>query len=153
VSVELWDGRGAVLADTSAWMLARRVPRARELLFAAAERGELAWCWPVRYELTFDAPNPERIAAVDRTLVGLREIAVDRAVQRDVLSAMRELADVGSHGAHRLPLTDLTVAVAAQASGLNVLHYDHHFERLGELLGVRTLWIDDPSHVMDPGSV
>jgi predicted nucleic acid-binding protein len=145
VSVELWDGRGAVLADTSAWMLARRVPRARELLFAAAERGELAWCWPVRYELTFDAPNPERIAAVDRTLVGLREIAVDRAVQRDVLSAMRELADGGSHGAHRLPLTDLTVAVAAQASGLNVLHYDHHFERLGELLGVRTLWIDDPS--------
>lgn len=145
MSVELWDGRGAVLADTSAWMLARRVPRARELLFAAAERGELAWCWPVRYELTFDAPSPERIAAVDRTLVGLREIAVDRAVQRDVLSAMRELADVGSHGAHRLPLTDLTVAVAAQASGLNVLHYDHHFEQLGELLGVRTLWIDDPS--------
>ncbi|MGD1059177.1 MAG: PIN domain-containing protein [Solirubrobacteraceae bacterium] len=145
MSVELWDGRGAVLADTSAWMLARRVPRARELLFAAAERGELAWCWPVRYELTFDAPNPERIAAVDQTLVGLREIAVDRAVQRDVLSAMRELADGGSHGAHRLPLTDLTVAVTAQASGLNVLHYDHHFERLGELLGVRTLWIDDPS--------
>jgi predicted nucleic acid-binding protein len=145
VNVELWDGRGAVLADTSAWMLARRVPRARELLFAAAERGELAWCWAVRYELTFDAPNPERIAAVDRTLVGLREIAVDRAVQRDVLSAMREVAGEGSHGAHRLPLTDLTVAVAAQASGLDVLHYDHHFERLGELLGVRTLWIDDPS--------
>lgn len=145
MSAELWDGRGAVLADTSAWMLARRIPRARELLFAAAERGELAWCWPVRYELTFDAPNRERIAAVDRTLVGLREIAVDRAVQRDVLSAMRELADEGSHGAHRLPLTDLTVAVAAQASGLDVLHYDHHFERLGELLGVRTLWIDAPS--------
>lgn len=145
MSVELWDGGGAVLADTSAWMRARRVPRARELLFAAAERGELAWCWPVRYELTFDAPNPERIAAVDRTLVGLREVAVDRAVQRDVISAMRELADAGSHGAHRLPLTDLTVAVTAQASGLDVLHYDHHFERLGELLDVRTIWIDDPS--------
>jgi hypothetical protein len=76
VSVELWDGRGAVLADTSAWMLARRVPRARELLFAAAERGELAWCWPVRYELTFDAPNPERIAAVDRTLARILQEAV-----------------------------------------------------------------------------
>ncbi|HEY2536769.1 MAG TPA: PIN domain-containing protein [Solirubrobacteraceae bacterium] len=145
MSVELWDGQGAVLADTSAWMLARRIPRARELLFAAAERGELAWCWAVRYELTFEAPSPERIAAVDRTLVGLREIAVDRAVQRDVLAAMRELADEGSHGAHRLPLTDLTVTVAAQASGLDVLHYDHHFERLGELLGVHTVWIADPS--------
>jgi predicted nucleic acid-binding protein len=145
VSVELWDGRGTVLADTSAWMLARRLTPARELLFAAAERGELAWCWPVRYELTFEAPSPERIAAVDRTLMGLREIAVDRAVQRGVLSAMREMAAAGSHGVHRLPLTDLTVAVAAQASGLDVLHYDHHFERLGELLGVRTVWIADPS--------
>ncbi|HXN39656.1 MAG TPA: PIN domain-containing protein [Solirubrobacteraceae bacterium] len=145
MSVELWDGRGSVLADTSAWMLARRMPRARELLFAAAERGDIAWCWPVRYELTFGAPSPQRIAAVERTLAALREIAVDRAVQRGVLSAMRELADEGSHGAHRLPLTDLTVAVAAQVSGLDVLHYDHHFERLGELLGVRVLWIAEPS--------
>ena len=71
--------------------LARRIPQARELLFAAAERGDVAWCWPVRYELSVDAPSPERIAALDRTLDGLREIAVDRTVQRGVLSAMREL--------------------------------------------------------------
>lgn len=145
MSVELWDGEGAVLVDTSAWMFARRIPEARERLFAAAERGDVAWCWPVRYELTVDAPSPERIAAVDRMLASLREIAVDRAVQRGVLSTMREMAEEGSHGAHRLPLTDLTVAVAAQTSGLDVLHYDHHFERLRKLLGVRMLWIGEPS--------
>jgi len=122
-----------------------RDPRAHELLLSAIGRGELAWCWPVRYELLIDARGPEGIAAVDRTLEGLREIAVDRTVQRAVLSAMRELADGGSHGAHRLPLTDLTVAAAAHLSGLDVLHYDHHFERLGELLGVRMLWIAEPS--------
>ena len=83
--------------------------------------------------------------AVDRTFEGLREIAVDRTVQRGVLSTMRDLADEGSHGSHRLPLADLTVAVAAQLSGLDVLHYDHHFERLGKLLGIRTLWIEAPS--------
>ncbi len=145
MSVELWDGQGMVLADTSAWMLARRIPKAREPLLASVGRGEVAWCWPVRYELIVDARGPEGIAAVDRTLEGLREIAVDRTVQRGVLSAMRELAAGGSHGAHRLPLTDLTVAVAAQLSGLDVLHYDRHFERLGELLGIRTLWIAEPS--------
>ncbi len=145
MSVDLWDGETAVLADTSAWMAARRIPKARTLLFAAVERGDVSWCWPVRYELTVDAPSLERILALDRTLDGLREIAVDRAVQRGVLSTMRELAGAGSHGAHRLPLTDLTVALAAQRSGLDVLHYDHHFERLGELLGVRTLWIAEPS--------
>jgi predicted nucleic acid-binding protein len=145
VSVEVWDGQGAVLADTSAWTHARRDSRAHELLLTAIGRGDLAWCWPVRYELLIDARGPEGIAAVDRTFEGLREIAVDRNVQRGVLSAMRELADEGSHGAHRLPLADLTVAVAAQVSGLDVLHYDHHFERLGKLLGIRMLWIAAPS--------
>jgi predicted nucleic acid-binding protein len=145
MSVELWDGQGPVLADTSAWMLARQVPKARELLLAAVGRGEVAWCWPVRYELSVDARGPEGLAAVDRTLEGLREIAVDRTVQRGVLSTMRDLASTGSHGAHRLPLADLTVAVAAQTSGLDVLHYDRHFERLGQLLGVRTPWIAQPS--------
>jgi predicted nucleic acid-binding protein len=145
VSVELWDGQGPVIADTSAWMFARRVPEARELFLAAVGHGEVAWCWPVRYELMIDARDSEAIAAVDHTLAGLREIAVDRNVQRGVLAAMRELADTGSHGAHRLPLADLTVAVVAQTAGLDVLHFDHHFERLGKLLGVRTPWIAEPS--------
>ncbi len=141
MSVELWDGQRPVLADTSAWMLACRVPEARELLLDAIGRGDVAWCWPVRYELIVDARGREGIAAVDRTLEGLREIPIDRAVQRGVLAAMRELAESGSHGAHRLPLTDLTVAVAAQTAGLDVLHFDRHFERLGKLLGVGTPWL------------
>lgn len=145
MSSEVWDGERAVLVDTSAWMLARRVPQARELLLAAIERGDVAWCWPVRYELTVDARGPEGIETIDRTLEGLREIPVDRSVQRGVLSAMRELARNGSHGSHRLPLTDLTVAVAAQVSGLDVLHFDRHFERLGTMLGIRTPWIAGPS--------
>lgn len=144
MSAGLWTGQGGVLADTSAWMAARRVPKARGLLLAAVERGDVAWCWPVRYELLVDARGPDEIASVDRTLEGLREIGVDRAVQRGVLAAMRELAEAGSHGSHRLPLTDLTVAVAAQLSGLDVLHHDHHFERLGELLGISTPWIVAP---------
>lgn len=144
MTMEQWDGEAAVLADTSAWMFARRDSEARDLLFAAIERGDVAWCWPVRYELIVDARGPDGIVAVDRALEGLREVAVDRSVQRGVLSAMRELADSGSHGAHRLPLTDFTVALAAQQSGLDVLHHDRHFERLGDLLGIRVLWLGDP---------
>lgn len=145
MSVELWSAQSAALVDTSAWIAARRMPRAREMLLAAVERGEIAWCWPVRYELMVDARNEEAIAAVDRTLEGLREVAVDRAVQRGVLSVMRELASVGSHGAHRLPLADLTVAVVAQRSGLDVVHHDRHFERLAKTLGIRALWIGEPT--------
>ncbi|MGI8903056.1 MAG: PIN domain-containing protein [Solirubrobacteraceae bacterium] len=141
MSGELWTGQGTLLADTSAWIVARRIPRARELLMGAVERGDIAWCWPVRYELMVDALGTEGITVLDRTLEGLREIAADRSVQRGVLSLMRELAGSGSHGAHRLPLTDLVVAVAAQQAGLDILHYDRHFERLADLLGVHAVWI------------
>lgn len=142
---EVWSGDGPALADTSAWTVARRVPAARETFLAAVERGDISWCWPVRYELMVDGRDPEGISALDRTLERLREVAVDGAVQRGVLAAMRELAGIGSHGAHRLPLADLTVAVAAQQAGLPVLHHDRHFERLASLLGFRALWIADPA--------
>lgn len=143
--VRLWDGVGPVLADTSAWMQARRDNRARDLLLGAIERGDVRWCWPVRYELTVDARGSDGIAAVERTLESLREVPVDRGVQRAVLATMRELAAGGSHGAHRFPLTDLAVAAAAQDAGIGVVHFDQHLERLGEHLGVEAHWISDPS--------
>ena len=145
MSVRLWQGIGPVLADTSAWMQARRDPKARELLLAAVERGDVCWCWPVRYELTVDARGSEGIATVEHTLDGLREIPVDRGVQRAVLATMRELATAGSHGSHRFPLADLTVAAAAQDAGIDILHFDQHLERLGDHLGIDAHWISDPA--------
>ena len=142
--VRLWDGSGPLLADTSAWMQARRDAKARKRFLGAIERDDVRWCWPVRYELMVDAKGVDGIAAVERTLDGLREIPVDRGVQRAVLATMRELADEGSHGAHRFPLTDLTVAAAAQAAGVGILHFDGHLERLGEHLGVEANWISEP---------
>jgi predicted nucleic acid-binding protein len=145
MSVRLWDGAGPVLADTSAWMQARRDLRARGLLLSTIERGDVCWCWPVRYELMVDARGPEGIAAVERTLETLREIPLDRSVQRGALATMRELAGTGSHGAHRFPLADLAVAVAAQSAGIGILHFDQHLERLGDHLGVDAHWISEPS--------
>jgi len=144
MAARVWDGTEPVLADTSAWMQARRDAKARKQLLEAVERGDVRWCWPVRYELMVDARGPDGIAAVERTLDGLREIPVDRTVQRAVLATMRELAADGSHGAHRFPLTDLTVAAAAQRAGIDILHFDQHLERLGQHLGVESCWIVSP---------
>ncbi len=145
MTARVWDGAGPVLVDTSAWMQARREPAARDLLLGAIERGDVRWCWPVRYELMVDARGADGIAAVEATLDGLREVPTDRAVQRAVLALMRELAVDGSHGAHRYPLTDLTVACAAQHAGVDVLHFDRHLEHLGDRLGVGSHWIGKPS--------
>lgn len=143
--VPLWNGAGPVLMDTSAWIQARRDGRARDLLLGAIERGEVRWCWPVRYELMVDAREAEGIAAVEQALESLREVPVDRSVQRAVLAIMRELAADGSHGAHRLLLTDLAVVAAAQGAGIGVVHFDRHLERLGQHLAVEAHWISDPS--------
>jgi predicted nucleic acid-binding protein len=145
MSAKVWDGTGPMLADTSAWMLSRKDTRARKLLLEAIERGDVRWCWPVRYELMVDARGSDGIAAVERTLDGLHEVPVDRGVQRAILATMRELAADGSHGAHRFPLTDLTVAAAAQHAGIGILHFDQHLERLGRRLGVESCWIASPS--------
>lgn len=145
MSVRAWDGSGPVLADTSAWMQSRKDAQARHLLLGAIERGDVRWCWPVRYELMVDARSTDGIAAVERTLDGLREVPMDSSVQRAVSAAMRELAADGSHGAHRFPLTDLTVAVSAQHAGIGILHFDHHLERLGDHLGVESRWVAEPS--------
>lgn len=144
MSSRLWEGEGPLLADTSAWMQARRDVKARDLLLDAIERGDIRWCWPVRYELMVDARGIEGIAAVERTLESLLEVSVDRGVQRAVLATMRELATVGSHGGHRFPLTDLTVAAAAQDAGVGILHFDQHLERLGDHLDVTAHWISEP---------
>lgn len=143
MSARLWDGTGPVLADTSAWMQARRDSKTRSLLLGAVERGDVCWCWPVRYELMVDARGPEGIAAVERTLESLREIPVDRGVQRTILATMRELTATGSHGAHRYPLADLAVAAAAQGAGIDILHFDQHLERLGDHLGVGAYWASE----------
>jgi predicted nucleic acid-binding protein len=145
VTPDLWSGHEPVIADTSAWITGRRIPAARHAMLEAVERGDIAWCWPVRYELMIDARDAAAIVALDRTLDALREIRVDWATQREVLAAMRELASKQALGAHGLPLTDLTVAVAARTSGLGVLHFDRHFERLGALLDIRVWWLADPS--------
>jgi predicted nucleic acid-binding protein len=91
-----------------------------------------------------DARGQEDIAAVERSLEGLPEIPVDRAVERTVFSTMREMAASGSHGSHRFPLADLAVAATAQAAGIDILHFDRHFERLSAHLGVTAYWISPP---------
>lgn len=64
--------------------------------------------------------------------------------RRAVLATMRELAAEGSNGAHRFPVADLAVAVAAQHAGIDILHFDQHLERLGDHLDVASRWISAP---------
>ncbi|HEV7808064.1 MAG TPA: PIN domain-containing protein [Solirubrobacteraceae bacterium] len=134
-----------MIADTSAWITARRIPPRARRCSARSSVVTSRGAGAARYELAVDARDGAAITAVDRTLDALREIRVDWSMQREVLATMRGLASQQAHGAHRLPLADLTVAVAARTAGLDVVHFDRHFERLGALLDIRVWWLAHPS--------
>lgn len=144
MSERIWAGEGPVLADTTAWSAAARDPALQERFEGALAAGDIRWCLPTRYERLFAARDREAIDAVDATFGPLREIPIDRAIQLGAIGAMRELAERGPAGAHRMPFADLLIAAAAQARGIAVLHYDRHFDRLAALLGFASLWIAAP---------
>jgi predicted nucleic acid-binding protein len=45
---------------------------------------------------------------------------------------------------HRVRLPDALIAAAAQDVGIGVLHYDHHYDRLAEVLHFESRWIAPP---------
>jgi predicted nucleic acid-binding protein len=64
-------------------------------------------------------------------------------VQRAAIGALRALAEIAPRH-HRVALADALVAAAAQEAGLGVLHYDHDYDRLAEVLSFRSCWAAPP---------
>lgn len=44
----------------------------------------------------------------------------------------------------RVPLADALIAASAQDAGVDVLHYDHHYDRLAQVLNFESVWIASP---------
>jgi hypothetical protein len=53
---------------------------------------------------------------------------------------MRTLAHRSS-GAQRIPIVDYLVAAAAQETGAAVLHYDHDYDTLAEVMAFESIWL------------
>jgi predicted nucleic acid-binding protein len=140
-----WRG-GPWVADTSAWARASH-PAVSPQWKAAAEAGDLVGCPIVTLELLYDAPNRERVEAVATALAGLRQAPITRSVTDAAISAVRELAELGSAGAHRVRVPDALLAAAAAERGLAVLHYDQHFDQLSSVLGFRSQWVADAGSI------
>lgn len=134
-----WSG-GPWVADTSAWARAGE-PEVADLWIAAARQGELVACPVVTLELLFDARDASRVEEVAAGLMSLRQAPITRSVTDAGILAVRELAAAGSAGSHRVRVPDALIAAAASEVGFGVLHYDHHFDRLSEVLGFHSQWI------------
>ena len=134
-----YDGRG-YLADTSAWARAGHPSVAREWTAALLNR-QIATCPIVRLEMLFSARSGDAYDELDRDLGALRDIPINRSATNAALAAFRQLAHISPLHQRSIRLPDLLIAAAARDAGVGVLHYDHHFDRLGEVLEFESRWI------------
>jgi predicted nucleic acid-binding protein len=129
------------LADTSAWQLSRRRPDLQASFTQKAIEGLIGTCTMVSLELLQSAPNGREF---DKRRVEMDELPQFPIAAREwarALDVYRELAHQG--GAHQRSVghADLLIAAAAESVGIEVLHYDHDFERIAAITGQPTCWI------------
>ncbi|HXS33576.1 MAG TPA: PIN domain-containing protein [Solirubrobacterales bacterium] len=132
--------KGPWVADTSAWARAsvkEVAPQWREVVKA----GELVACAPVTMEMIFDAPDRDAVERVAMAMAGFRQAPISRSVTDAATWAMRELAQRGAAGAHRVRVPDALIAAAAAERGFGVLHYDRHFDTLATVLTFISQWV------------
>ena len=100
--------------------------------------GQIATCAVIDLEFLYSARGPHDYEELllDRML--LPRVSCGDGVMDRAMEVQRELAE---RGQHRLPVNDLIVAAAAEQAGLAVLHYDHDFDRIGDVTGQPMEWV------------
>jgi predicted nucleic acid-binding protein len=136
-------GGGVFIADTSAWARSARPGIADEWRRAIASR-QVATCPIVKLEILETARSGDEFDDWDDYLGALRDVPLTRSVTNAALAAYRELAHLQAQYQRSVRLPDLLIAAAAQDVGLGVLHYDHHYDRLAEVLDFESRWIAPP---------
>jgi predicted nucleic acid-binding protein len=134
VSAELPFSGRTFIADTSAWIKARKLGPTSD--FAEALRaGLIATCAPVRLELFAGTRTPEELEVWDTRLDALHNYEINRAIVAAAVAAVRDLSQLDAHGLQaRISATDALIAATAAQYGVGVLHDDGHFDRLARVL-------------------
>lgn len=126
------------LADKSA--LARvHLPAVALRLGPLFVGGEVATCGIVDLELLFSARTSADYLAILADRYSLPQVEVGEAGIERGIEIQTALAMKGQHRGVTIP--DLLIAVAAEAAGLTVLHYDSDFDRIAETTGQPVEWV------------
>jgi predicted nucleic acid-binding protein len=132
-------GELPLVVDTSAWSRAHH-PAVQDRWTEAllAERLRLS---PIaRLEILVSARSGKDFDMLAERLTAIRAAPLTPTVARAAEHAMRTLAH-RSAGAQRIPIADYLVAAAAQETGAAVLHYDHDYDTLAEVMAFESIWL------------
>jgi predicted nucleic acid-binding protein len=133
-----FEGR-VLIADTSAWTRASH-PLVRDRWAAALRGRQIATCTVVTLELLYSTRDAQEFTTLEAEQALLREVPVAVSAQRAAIGSLRDLT-AGGAGQHRVPVADALIAAAAQEAGVDVLHYDRHYDRLAQVLSFASVWI------------
>jgi hypothetical protein len=130
------------LADTSAWVWTRAV--GGELRTSFDEdviEGQVATCDMVRLELLYSARNATEFTGLRVELDALPDCKIGVDEWQRALKVYEQLASQGGlhHRSVRHP--DLLIAAAAEITGIPVLHYDDHYDRIAAITGQEVRWL------------
>jgi predicted nucleic acid-binding protein len=135
-------GGGVFVADASAFSHVGH-PSVRESWQRAVLSGQIVTCVPVELEMLYGARGWAEYEAKAETLDALRRVPLTQTAARAARRAMDDLARIND-GYHWVRPVDALIAACAQEAGLGVLHYDHHYDRLAEVLAFDSRWLAPP---------
>lgn len=111
----------------------------RQRLAPIIEAGEAASCAIVDLEVLDSARNHEEHGRIrQRRALAYHSVPMDSSTFERAIEVQGELAKTGRH---RVPISDLIIAAAAESVGLIVLHYDKDFEFISEVTGQPAEWV------------
>jgi predicted nucleic acid-binding protein len=140
-SAETW-GELPLVLDTSAFARAHH-PHVREAWKDALRADRLRLSPVARLEILLSARDGETFDELAEELSALRSAPLTTAVTRAAQDAMRVLAH-RSAGAQRIPIADYLLAAAAQETDAAVIHYDHDYDTLAEVMTFESTWLASP---------
>jgi predicted nucleic acid-binding protein len=134
-----------LVVDTSAWSRVNH-PHVREDWDHALQADRLRISPITRLEILYSARNGNQFDDLAEQLSNFRTAPLTATVIRAAEDAMRTLAH-RTAGAQRLPLVDYLLAAAAQHASSAVLHYDHDFDTLAEIMSFDSVWLAPPGSI------
>jgi hypothetical protein len=129
------------LFDTSALILAARVPSIGDILADAAAADELAITELILLEYLNGARNQTEY---ERFTAGFRAARMLGATAQDWTRALEvhgALARIGAGHQRSVRIPDLVIGAVAERNGVPVLHYDEDYDRIAAITGQPTRWV------------
>ncbi|MEV4455607.1 PIN domain nuclease [Microbispora sp. NPDC049633] len=117
-------------------------PAVAQVLDELSDRGLLATCAAIEWEMVYSARNKPDMARIRFLLRGFNYLYCGDELFDRVLDVQSEALDRGFHRA--LSLADLIIAATAERHRAVVLHYDGDFDMIASITGQPTRWVAEP---------